>query len=267
MWKEILGHSAAHGLPLLFLALLSKLFPSRKAIGHDFTEKELIAFRETYKKLTNRLWITLLPTMALVSVIFYYGLTWLYEQQLFVPQNTLFYVTPDAMAVGILLTIGFDFLFIMPMASLLLHTMIDAKDYELYCAYGEYEQNLDTKSIEKGYFVVLIAGILALSYTMNDWYFVVKNEELIYNELMTLTEKSYPYSSVHKLVYKVETFQSSFAPLAPKNHYDVIFDDGNTWNTGTGLNKCSDMPKLIQTIATKSGVKIDTIRGSSVIKK
>ncbi len=267
MWKEILSHSALHYLPLLFLALLSKLFPSRRGIGHHFTEKELIAFRERYKKLTNRLWIVLLPTMALVSVIFYYGLTWLYEQQLSVPASALYYVTPDAMAVGVLLTIGFDFLFIMPVASILLHTMIDANDYELYCAYGEYEQNLDTKSIEKGYFIVLIAGILALSYTMNDWYLMVKNEGLVYNELMTLTEKSYPYSSVQRIIYKEETFQSSFAPLAPKNHYEVVFDDGNTWNTSTGLDKCSDILKLIQTIATKSGMKIDTIRGSSVIKK
>lgn len=78
---------------------------------------------------------------------------------------------------------------------------------------------------------------------------------------MTLTEKHYPYSSVHKLIYKVETYHAAFAPLEPKNHYEVIFDDGNTWNMSTGLDKCSDMQKLIQTIATKSGVKIDTIRG------
>lgn len=114
---------------------------------------------------------------------------------------------------------------------------------------------IDTKKMEYGMITFLTLISTVLLYLSFDTYIKATENEIAYNDFLSLVERKYQYSDVKQI-----TFTSPWNNPKPNSYatyYEVIMADGYKWSTfDHPMNMDPKEAEMIQYISLKSGVPI-----------
>jgi hypothetical protein len=106
-----------------------------------------------------------------------------------------------------------------------------------------------------GGFIVVI-----MVFFMSDYYIKIWNFKIDVNDFKSTRIREYNFRQIKKISY-VEYSRSGEdgKVLNQDPHYHLLFDDGNIWDTSTGLHDLKHQPDIISFLSSSANVRVDTL--------
>lgn len=141
----------------------------------------------------------------------------------------------------------------------LIYRLLLRDRYDEYLHYTNLKSGIDGMRILK--FFSWIFGVCAIGsiFLMSDYSIEINDKQVLLNDFFTTDKKVYDFKQIKSISFVENTISKDRKKISPNPHYDVKFDDGNYWNTMSGLNDEVQQDKMMKYLAQKSNHKIDTV--------
>ena len=255
MLERIIGGVAAALLTALAMAWLARTFPPPRTLGPGPALEELAP---RYLK-----WETLFVVAYMVSwAPVTYALWWLLNALSDLNAGTL---GPAA----IILTAdpwfwalpAFFVALVLPGAPLtwLARRLLGPRfaEYERYLV---LKHNMDYARANRLAFRVMGWGSALAVFLGLNWYVLVRDDALVVNRLLAVTEDAYPYAAIRSIVTAPKLVPPS-GDTVSRREFLVTFADGATWSTQGLPREQTEEQKaaLIRSVSERAGVPVEEI--------
>ena len=238
----------------LVLAMLARAFPYKPVEVYGSANlKELGKKYQKWELFGLLLFFILLPSITyLFGRLFLILSTALSSHQansvfLILPNSYMWFVPAACFAFAII---------IFPMN--FIYRLILKERYDEYLHFTNLKHGFDGMRIYRP--IAWLFGLLAtaLVFLMSDYSVEVTDKTIILDDFLTTEKKNYTFDQIKSINYVENTISKDQQTVSPNPHYYLKFNDGNYWNTMSGLTDEAKQHEIMQYLSQKSNQKIDT---------
>jgi hypothetical protein len=102
--------------------------------------------------------------------------------------------------------------------------------------------------------------VVIMVFLMSDYYIKIWNFKIDINDFKSTRVKEYNFRQIKKITYVEYSRSGKDGKVISQNqHYHLQFDDGNVWDTSTGLRDPKHQPEIISFLSSRSNIPVDTL--------
>jgi hypothetical protein len=230
----------------LAMAGIAKLFPYKKPDNFVPPGPEAMEKIMKWGKISG--WYLLTAVAVLLYLI---GVKLCELKQQFIPHDSgiIYKVLPDNMywfMIGFIFILGINYYIFILMSKLYL-----ADDFHGYIEYSNSRSKYNASEVIKPIAAFFTGLGLLLLFCLWNYSIYIYNDKMVIRWFLSTKNKVYGYNQVKSVNYMKKN--GKYGP-----HCDVIFKDGEDWDTSAGLPD-DEKDEMIKYISRQSGVKIDTL--------
>jgi len=231
---------------LLAMAGIARLFPYKKPENYVPPNYDALGRYTSWGRISG--WIMLITVIAL----FYFLGGTLYnlkEQSVAGGHDVIYKVLPDR-----LYWIMIGFIFIIGISAFIYTILTKLYLGDDFRGFIDYS---NSKSGYNAYKIVIPMGAvfsmlgLALLFFLWDYGIYMYKDKMVIHWYLSTNAKTYKYSDIKSIAYTKENHKHGAS-------YNLIFNNGDYWDTQTGLND-ENINEKMNFVIKQSGVKVDTL--------